>query len=234
MFDTLRAAVAEADDEERSDDEYGELRRGNGFATRAYDFEIRSVGEHGRTLEGHVAVFRSVARIPDRNGEFDEEIHPGIFDRYLTDRGFPVMQFDHGKDPRTGTVPIGVYDVFEPDVKGYHVRGRLFDNEVVEPVRQAIEGRAIKGMSWKMHSSKTGDRWTTTSAASTNATSSTPTYPKPGRLCSPPTAVRLSPSARCGLRSTPKNRTSCATSRAYPQTSPGSRPRGVAAAVTPM
>jgi phage head maturation protease len=69
------------------------------------------------------------------------------------------MQFDHGKDPRTGTVPIGVYDVFEQDDKGYAVRGRLFDNEVVEPVRQAIEGRAIKGMSWRMQVSKNGDRW---------------------------------------------------------------------------
>lgn len=145
---------------ERSDDEYGELRRGDGFATRNYDFEIRSVGDKGRTLEGHVAVFRSVARIPDRNGEFDEEIHPGIFDRYLSDRGFPVMQFDHGKDPRTGTVPIGVYDAFEPDGKGYFFRSRLFDNEVVEPVRQAIEGRALKGMSWRMHVVKNGDRWT--------------------------------------------------------------------------
>jgi hypothetical protein len=107
-----------------------------------------------------VAVFRSVARIPDRNGEFEEEIHPGIFNRYLEKRGFPVMQFDHGKDPRTGTVPIGVYDEFAQDSSGYFVRGRLFDNPVVEPVRQAIEGRAIRGMSWRMQVSKNGDRWT--------------------------------------------------------------------------
>jgi phage head maturation protease len=145
---------------ERSEEDYAELRRGDGLCTRSYEFEIRSVGDNGRSLEGHVAVFRSVARIPDRNGEFDEEIHPGVFDRYLGERGFPVMQFDHGKDPRTGTVPIGVYDVFEPDAKGYFVRGQLFDNHVVEPVRQAIEGRAIRGMSWRMHVVKNGDRWT--------------------------------------------------------------------------
>lgn len=160
MFDTLRAWAGQEDLEGRADDEYGELRRGDGFATRSYDFEVRSVADKGRTLEGHVAVFRSVARIPDRNGEFDEEIHPGVFDRYLNDRGFPVMQFDHGKDPRTGTVPIGVYDVFEPDGKGYFFRSRLFDNEVVEPVRQAIENRALRGMSWRMHVVKNGDRWT--------------------------------------------------------------------------
>lgn len=141
---------------ERSEDESGENR---GAEVRAYDFEIRSVGSNGRTLEGHVAVFRSVARIPDRNGEFDEEIHPGIFNRYLEKRGMPVMQFDHGKDPRTGTVPIGVFNVFEPDNEGYFVRSQLFDNPVVEPIRQAIEHRAIKGWSWRMQVQKNGDRW---------------------------------------------------------------------------
>jgi phage head maturation protease len=71
------------------------------------------------------------------------------------------MQFDHGKDARVGTVPIGRYDVFERDGKGYHVRGRLFDNPVVEPVRQAIAGGAIRGMSFRFTVSgrKDGDRW---------------------------------------------------------------------------
>jgi hypothetical protein len=126
---------------------------------RSYDFESRSSGD-GRTLEGHVAVFRSVARIADRNGDFEEEIHPGVFDRYLGARGFPVMQFDHGKDSRVGSVPIGAYSDFEPDGKGYFVRARLFDNPVVEPVRQAIAGGAIRGMSWRMQVTKNGDRWT--------------------------------------------------------------------------
>jgi len=70
------------------------------------------------------------------------------------------MQWDHGKDPRVGTVPIGAYDTFDKDSRGYFVRGRLFDNAVVEPVRQAIEGKAVKGMSFRFSVRKPGgDRW---------------------------------------------------------------------------
>lgn len=127
--------------------------------TRGFDFEVRSTSRDGRRLEGYVAVFNVRARVPDRNGDFEEEIAPGFADRSLREHGYPVMQFDHGRDPRVGTVPIGVYEEFEPDKKGYHVRGQLFDNPVVEPVRQAIAGKAIKGMSWRMRVSKDGDKW---------------------------------------------------------------------------
>ena len=138
----------------------GEYRRRlPALVTRAYDFELRSRG-NGRTLEGYVAIFGATARIADHGGDFDEEIHRGAFDRSLK-RSLPVMQFDHGRDPRVGTVPIGVYDTFEPDDRGYFVRGQLLDNPVVEPVRQAIEARAIRGMSWRMMvTPKTGDKWT--------------------------------------------------------------------------
>jgi len=129
------------------------------FFTRSYDFELRSAGGNGRRLEGTVAVFNTRTRIPDRNGDFEELIMPGFADRSLRENGFPVMQFDHGKDPRVGTVPIGVYSDFDRDGKGYHVRGELFDNPVVEPVRQAISGGAIKGMSFRFKVVKDGDKW---------------------------------------------------------------------------
>ena len=150
-------------DQQRDADE-GEYRHVPETVTRGFDFEMRSTGGDGRTLEGYVAMFRSVARIPDRGGDFDEELHPGFADRSLAN-GYPVMQFDHGKDPRVGTVPIGVYDAFDKDARGYFVRGRLFDNAVVEPVRQAIVGQAIKGMSFRFSVNKNGgDRWTRRSA----------------------------------------------------------------------
>jgi HK97 family phage prohead protease len=130
-----------------------------GVCVRAFDFDLRSKGD-GRTLEGHVAVFGAVARIADRNGDFDEEIHRGAFDRSLN-LVMPVMQFDHGRDSRVGSVPVGIYETFDADAKGYHVRGRLFDNPVVEPVRQAIAEGAIRGMSWRMTVVRdTGDKWT--------------------------------------------------------------------------
>lgn len=137
-----------------------DYRRVPDTVTRGFDFEMRAVpNSDGRSLEGYVAMFGSVARIPDRGGDFDEELHPGFADRSLAN-GYPVMQFDHGKDPRVGTVPIGVYDTFDKDSRGYFVRGRLFDNPVVEPVRQAIVGQAIKGMSFRFSVRKPGgDRW---------------------------------------------------------------------------
>jgi HK97 family phage prohead protease len=130
-----------------------------GVSVRSYDFELRSAGRDGRRLVGTVAMFNRRTRIPDRNGDFEEELHPGFADRSLRDHGYPVMQFDHGKDPRVGTVPIGRYDMFERTSTGYDVEGELFDNAVVEPVRQAIAGRAIKGMSFRFQVSKNGDKW---------------------------------------------------------------------------
>lgn len=127
-----------------------------GFAVRSYEMESRS-SSNGRILEGYVAVFNTRTRIPDRSGDFEEEILPGFAERWLHERGFPTLQFDHGKDVRVGSVPIGVYTSFEQDRKGYHVRGELFDNPVVEPIRQAIAGRAIKGMSFRFKAKK--DRW---------------------------------------------------------------------------
>lgn len=130
-----------------------------GVATRCYDMEVRASGD-GHTLEGYVAVFNSRTRVPDRNGDFEEIILPGFADRSLREHGFPTMQFDHGKDSRTGSVPIGVYEAFDRDRKGYAVRGRLFDNPIVEPIRQAIAGGAIKGMSFRFQVTKNGgDRW---------------------------------------------------------------------------
>jgi HK97 family phage prohead protease len=130
-----------------------------GVSVRSYDFELRSVDRTGRRLVGTVAVFNKRTRIPDRNGDFEEMILPGFADRSLREHGYPVMQFDHGKDPRVGTVPIGRYDMFERSATGYEVEGELFDNAVVEPVRQAIAGKAIKGMSFRFQVSKNGDKW---------------------------------------------------------------------------
>jgi HK97 family phage prohead protease len=104
-------------------------------------------------------MFNKRTRIPDRGGDFEEELHPGFARRSLREFGMPVLQFDHGKDPRTGTVPIGIYDRFEETRTGYDVEGELFDNALVEPIRQAIEHRAIKGMSFRFHVVKNGDRW---------------------------------------------------------------------------
>lgn len=125
---------------------------------RAYNFEAEASGD-GFTLEGYAAVFNSTARVPamGHTPEFDEVIERSAFNKSLSHR-LPVLQFDHGMDPRTGTVPIGAFENITPDSHGLRVRARLFDNPVVEPIRQAIAGGAIRGMSFKMRVND--DHWT--------------------------------------------------------------------------
>jgi phage head maturation protease len=62
-----------------------------------------------------------------------------------------VLQVDHGRDARTGSVPIGSISTLTEDEKGLFVQARLFDNPVVEPIRQAIAGAAIRGMSFRFN-----------------------------------------------------------------------------------
>ncbi len=123
-----------------------------------FEFDERSKGD-GRTLEGYAAVFNKPARIRDVGGDFEEVIRPGAFTRSLAART-PILQWDHGKDPRVGTVPIGAIEHLAEDSQGLHVRARLFDNQVVEPVRQAIEAKAVKGMSFRFGVAKDGEQWT--------------------------------------------------------------------------
>jgi HK97 family phage prohead protease len=137
------------------------VRDVDAVALRTFAFELRSASRDGSRLVGTVAVFNRTTRIPDRAGDFDEEMMPGFAARSITQYGMPVMQFDHGKDPRTGTVPIGAYDSWNETRNGYEVEGDLFDNPVVEPIRQAIAGGAIKGMSFRFKVSNGGDKWQT-------------------------------------------------------------------------
>lgn len=121
--------------------------------------EFRATGDvgDGRTLEGYAAVFNTPTRIQSWEGEFDEEIAPGAFRKTLRDRT-PVLQFDHGRDQRTGTVPIGSIEQLSEDQQGLFVQARLFDNDLVEPIRQAIAGKAITGMSFRFQVAD--ERWT--------------------------------------------------------------------------
>jgi HK97 family phage prohead protease len=130
------------------------------FCVRSFGFEFeeRSRSSDGRTLEGYAAVFDTPTRIAAVGGDFDEVISRGAFTRSIRSR-MPVLQFEHGRDPRVGAVPIGSIDDLAEDSRGLHVRATLFDNPVVEPVRQAIAGRAIKGMSFRFNVADGGDAW---------------------------------------------------------------------------
>jgi HK97 family phage prohead protease len=116
----------------------------------------------GRTLEGYAAVFNTPTRIDSWEGKFDESIIRGAFAKTLNERK-PVLQFDHGRDVRTGSVPIGSIQEIREDEKGLFVQARLFDNPTVEPIRQAIEGGAIDGMSFRFKVNQ--DDWYDTDGA---------------------------------------------------------------------
>lgn len=115
--------------------------------TRAVTFETRA-SDDGFTLEGYGAVFDSPTRIDSWEGTFDEVIAKGAFAKTLKERT-PVVQFDHGHDIATGSVPIAAVEKIREDSKGLFVSARMFDNPRVEPIRQAIAGGAIDGMSFR-------------------------------------------------------------------------------------
>lgn len=134
-------------------------RRSMELCTRAFDFEFDGDSGDGRTLDGYAAVFNSPTRIRDMQGDFDETILPGAFQRSIS-RRMPVLQFDHGKDPRIGSTPIGKIDALSEDSRGLHVRARLFAHPDVDRVREAIAEGAITGMSFRFGVPQGGDTWT--------------------------------------------------------------------------
>jgi HK97 family phage prohead protease len=119
---------------------------------RSVPFELVRADEDsdsdGLTIEGYGAVFGAVTMIDSWEGTFEEVIAPGAFRKSLRERT-PKMQFDHGRHPLLGSVPLGRWDVAEEDAHGLHVVGRLSDNWLVQPFRDAIRDGGVEGMSFR-------------------------------------------------------------------------------------
>jgi hypothetical protein len=131
---------------------------------REVPFEIRDAGDDGdgNTLFGHAAVFNTPTRIDSWEGTFDEDIAPGAFKKSLRERT-PVLQFDHGKHPMVGSIPLGYFRSIKEDDIGLDVDAPLHDNWLVVPVRDAIRSKAIPGMSFRFAVVK--DEWRTRDGA---------------------------------------------------------------------
>lgn len=125
--------------------------------SRSVPFELRD-GEDadGNTLFGQAAVFNRSTRIDSWEGIFDEDIAPGAFKRSLGERT-PVLQFDHGKHPMVGSIPIGYFRSLDEGKTGLDVDAPLHDNWLVQPVRDAIKSKAIPGMSFRF--AVAADEW---------------------------------------------------------------------------
>lgn len=120
--------------------------------TRSVPFQlIRQDGDSpgdGQTLEGYAAVFDMPTRIDSWEGTFDEQIRKGAFRKTLRERT-PVIQFDHGRHPLIGSIPLGVINESCEDDEGLFVSARMTDNWLVQPIRDAIADGAVDGMSFR-------------------------------------------------------------------------------------
>jgi len=109
----------------------------------------------GLTLDGWGAVFNRTTVINSYEGRFRERIAPGAMKRSFRETP-PIIQFDHGRHSMIGSLPIAELRSITEDVDpvlapegGAHVVARVFDNWLMEPVRDAIAAGAINGMSFR-------------------------------------------------------------------------------------
>lgn len=117
---------------------------------RDVPFEVRSAEESGDglTLTGYAAVFNRSTMIDNWEGRFEERIRPGAFKRSINAK-MPVLQFEHGRHPLLGSMPLGQITKLREDEHGLYVEARLADNWLIQPVRDAIASGAIDGMSFR-------------------------------------------------------------------------------------
>jgi uncharacterized protein len=111
----------------------------------------------GLTLDGYGAVFNRVTIIDSWEGRFKEKIANGSMKRSFRETP-PKIQFDHGRHPLIGSIPIAslrsVSEDSHPELApdgGAHIVGRVFGNWLMQPVRDAIasDPPAIDGMSFR-------------------------------------------------------------------------------------
>lgn len=110
----------------------------------------------GLTFTGYGAVFNQPTRIDSWEGCFDEQIAPGAFRKSLRERT-PKFQFDHGRHPLIGSVPIGTIVDIHEDERGLYVQARLGRHILIDLIREAISTGAIDGMSFRF--SVVRDEW---------------------------------------------------------------------------
>lgn len=112
---------------------------------------VRADGDEegdGRTLSGYAALFGQPTEINSWEGTFSETIRKGAFKKTIREQT-PVMQFDHGRHPLIGSIPIGSIADLREDDQGLYVEGRITDNWLMQPVRDAIAEKSVNGMSFR-------------------------------------------------------------------------------------
>lgn len=117
--------------------------------TRSAPFRSEPIeGGDGQTLAGYAAVFGEATEIDSWEGAFSETIRKGAFRKTIRE-STPVMQFDHGHHPLIGSIPIGTITDLREDDHGLYVEGRISDNWLMQPIRDAISEGSVTGMSFR-------------------------------------------------------------------------------------
>lgn len=110
----------------------------------------------GLEISGLAVPYGAVAEIHDQDGHYLEAFRAGAF---AGQKKAPQMYFHHGLDIRTGRVPIGIWDQFSESDDGFRVRGRLFDNELVRPLADAVRAGVLRGLSVNFRTPADGQTW---------------------------------------------------------------------------
>jgi HK97 family phage prohead protease len=110
----------------------------------------------GLSLNGYAAVYNTPTLIDSWEGTFYEQIKRGAFAKTIRENT-PVLQFDHGRHPLIGSIPIGTIKTLREDDHGLAVNARMSSNWLIEPIREAIAEQSIKGMSFRFEVIK--DEW---------------------------------------------------------------------------
>lgn len=125
------------------------------------DVDIRMTGD-GLTLEGYAAVF-DLPSLPiggGPGGQFTETIRQGAFGKTLGENPDVSLRYQHNlMSLPLGRTTAGTLQL-NADTHGLHVEGRLPDNEIGRPIRDAVKRGDISGMSFSFRvPSKAGEKW---------------------------------------------------------------------------
>lgn len=128
---------------------------------RVVPFElVRDAGSDGEpgdglTLDGYASVFNAETIIDSWEGRFKEQFLSGSMKKSFRAQT-PIIQFDHGRHPMIGSLPVAAfepgYPCEETDAQrapngGAHVVARLHQSPLFEPVREVISTGTVNGMS---------------------------------------------------------------------------------------
>lgn len=134
------------------------------FLLRAAD-DSDELPNDGWTVDGYGAVFNRLTVIDSWEGVFREQIAVGSMRKTFRE-GLPIMQYDHGRHPLFGSLPIADVKFAREDIDaelapegGAHIGARIFQQWMFEPLRDALAAQAVKHMSFRF--SVVREKWET-------------------------------------------------------------------------